>query len=85
MKQNDHFSANLDDIFLERHPKSSVFFITNNIGRVHFGFFRLGLIESDNRFGIGPATDKYFNHWAVDGIAAQQGDVRIVFTLDVEC
>lgn len=36
------------------------------------------------RLTVAPATDEDFDHGRVDGIAAEQGDVGVVFALDVE-
>jgi len=76
--------AHLDVVIDPLDPEGLVIVVVDNVGRVDVDLVRFGLVQTNGRLGVAPATDEDFDHGRVDGIAAEQGDVGVVFALDVE-
>jgi hypothetical protein len=75
-------TSDLDDIVLEADPKLAEIVSVANAGRFDGDLVRFHLIQTNGRFGVGPASDEHFDHRCFHRVATQQGDVGVIVAPD---
>jgi hypothetical protein len=62
-----------------------VLFAADNIRCWLFSLIGPALIETNGRFLVAPSTNENFNHGSRNFFAAEQCNMGIIFTFDIEC